>query len=94
MASDEVKQDAKKIQENFHEFIRHSKEVEEKRLSKEKEIAGFWDNQGIQKQEDRQSRRKSDIDYQTAVQKRENFGELFNPILCMCLHVGIFDAIY
>ena len=75
LAAENMKQDYKKNQEDFHEFLRHSKEISDKRLDKEKEIASFWDKQRAELQDNRRSRRKSNVDYQDGIRHREDIGK-------------------
>ena len=74
-ASDEVKQDYIKDNENFNEFLRHSKEMEDKRFGKANEIKTFWNKQSADLAENRRNRLQNDVDYQEATKKREAVGK-------------------
>ena len=74
-ASEEVKQDYIKDNENFNEYLRHSKEMEDKRFGKANEIKTFWDKQSADLAENRRNRLQNDVDYQEATKKREAVGK-------------------
>ena len=74
-ASDEVKQDYIKDNENFNEYLRHSKEMEDKRFGKANEIKTFWNKQSADLAENRRNRLQNDMDYQEATKKREAVGK-------------------
>ena len=77
-ASEEVKQDYIKDNENFNEYLRHSKEMEVKRFGKANEIKTFWDKQSADLAENRRNRLQNDVDYQEATKKREAVGKYPN----------------
>ena len=74
-ASEEVKQDYVKDNENFNEYLRHSKEMEDKRFGKANEIKTFWNKQSADLAENRRNRLQNDVDYQEATKKREAVGK-------------------
>ena len=87
-----MKQDYVKDNENFNEFLRHSKEMEDKRFGKANEIKTFWNKQSADLAENRRNRLQNDVDYQEATKKREAVGKYSRLQYCLIFiaHKGSF----